>query len=314
MTRRRLRPAEGHVVDSWPSRRLAKVKVTSCWLILLGVCLAACRGCDDQRAAPRDATHPRPAKATKAPAPAPAEAFAPTGIVEGTVRVRGEVPVDPAFAARFEGPTRRPERCRPLTDEERRPVHRGTDGRTGDVLVTATFSTKLRVPTPPRRNRALLIRDCRLSPRVLAATRGDTLVIRNEDEYPFVPRVNPIAMGFMQALMQGQSRRIELDRGGVFEADCGFGAACGVTSIVVLYHGIHATSDRDGRFRVEGVPADVDVDVHAWHPSLRDASQRVRVTRGGTATIELVMEPAPVRERPVTPDAGGHPEDRPGFF
>lgn len=241
--------------------------------------------------------------------------FAPTGVVEGIVRVRGEVPVDPAFARRFESATRRPERCRPLTDEERRPVHVGADGRTADVLVTATFSTKLRVPPPVRVNRPLIIRDCRLTPRVLAATRGDSLVIRNEDEYPFVPRVNPIAMGFMQALMQGQSRRIELDRGGVFEAECGFGAACGVTSIVVLYHGIHATSDRDGRFRVEGVPADVDVEMHAWHPSLRDGTQRVRVPRGGSVNVDFTLEPAPVRpEPPPAPDAGGHPEDRPGIF
>lgn len=192
-------------------------------------------------------------------------------------------------------------------------MHVGADGRTGDVLVTATFSSKLRVAPPVRRNRPIVIRDCRMTPRIVAASRGDTLVIRNEDEYPFVPRVNPIAMGFMQALMQGQSRRIELDRGGVFEADCGFGAACGVSSVVVLYHGIHATTDRDGRFRVDGVPADVDVEMHAWHPALRESSRSVRVSRGGTTTADFVLEPQPVRPQPAEPDAGGgHPEDQPG--
>lgn len=306
----------GHLVGKTsPVWRPTVVRSVASLLVLLGLSipLAGCDDCGRQPAATPSRRSRGPSKRGASPAAPPS--YVATGVVEGTIRVRGEVPVDPELAARLEGRTPRPQRCRAITDEERRPVHVGTDGRTGDVLVTATFPQSVRVPPPVRANRPLLIRDCRLTPRLLAATRGDTLVMRNEDEYPFVPRVNPIAMGFMQALLQGQSRRIELERGGVFEADCGFGAACGVTTIVVLYHGIHATSDPDGHYRVEGVPADTEVELHAWHPALRDRTVPVRVGRGATRTVDFELEPSPARPAPPRePDAGVAPEDRADAF
>src|SRR4249919_1790958 len=85
---------------------------------------------------------------------------------------------------------------------------------------------------------------------------------------------------FNQTLLEGSSRDVPLDIGGVKAVTCGFSAPCGRSDIVVLAHSYAAATDAQGEFRIENFPADETVRLNAWHPLFFDTFINVRVERG----------------------------------
>jgi hypothetical protein len=188
-----------------------------------------------------------------------------------------------------------PEQCAPPREADRQPVALGRGRTLARVLVAAAeFDTA--PPHVPATHR-IRIQDCRLTPMFVAATRGDTLELVNETDYPFMPVAG--GAGVAQALMNGETRSIPLDQGGVKNLGCTFAAPCGRADVVTLYHPLHTLSDAAGRFRLE-VPAGEELEIHAWHPLFEEASEAVTVPAGETRRVDLVLRPA----TPPTPIPG----------
>lgn len=240
-----------------------------------------------------------------------------TAVIEGRVVLAegAELPSTPDNPM-VGGPRRPelPEACTPPRMRDRQPVSMLEDRRLVGVLVGLhEFAA---TPEHEPVTHEMVIRDCRLEPRFLVATRGDRLRVTNETDYPFLP---DFGGGLMQVLLHERSREIELTEGDVRTLTCGFAAPCGQAEIVTFYHPLHAITDDEGRFRIERVPAGEELRVSAWHPLFEEASERLTLRPGQTHTIELVLRPkevAPVPEAPPeaspegpTPAAGEDEQD-----
>jgi hypothetical protein len=263
----------------------------------LAVTLAGCGSCgqrSDEAAVPA----PDPEAETEAVAEP-----VPVGVVEGVVRLApgAELPsyTDKDLGKGAPGTTAPPEKCPPPKKGDRQPVSHADGGGLRGVMVNAIdFDAS---PAHEPATHEVAIRDCRLEPRLVVATRGDKLRMVNESDHPFLPRRSGDSFG--QGLMKGQDRVVDLDRGGIFRVSCFMGATCGRTDVVVLYHPVHTTTGEGGRFRLENVPAGQALTVHAWHPLFEESSAEVQVAEGETRTVEIELRPlAPAEPGSEHPD------------
>lgn len=129
------------------------------------------------------------------------------------------------------------------------------------------------------------IRDCLLTPSMILATRGDRLVAKNETDVEFVPALKKGS--YLQTLMDGQFT--DLDRGGIFPVTCPYGNPCGRVDVIVHYHPVFTVTGEDGRFRLEGLLDDGEVELSAWHPLFKEALLMARP--GAEGSVEFVLEP-----------------------
>ncbi len=203
-----------------------------------------------------------------------------------------------------------PDFCNPPAERDREPVRRVAGDRLVGVLVAVSEFTG-DVPREPATHE-VFIRDCRLTPELVVATRGDTLRLVNETNYPFFP---DLGQGLMQALLRQQTRDLELGRGGVRTLACGFTAPCGRTQVVTLYHPLHTITDDQGHFRIEGVPSGQEIRLNAWHPLFAETNVAVTARPGETRRVEITLSPAraqaaptPQSPAPTTPEQAPTPE------
>lgn len=268
----------------------------------LAMMLVGCGPCGGDRAGREDAGAAEPTKADEAP---------PVGTVEGIVRVAEGVTELPAYAPPdigLDAGRTFPDVCTPPRVVDRQPVQMGEGRAAIGVMVAATGDReRFRVPEVPPREHRVAIRDCRLTPMLIVATRGDRLMMENEMDHPFLPSLGQTP--FHEGLLRGEPRTITLDRLAVEPLKCGFGTPCGRTDVIVLGHPVHATTDAQGRFRIDNVPAGQDITIHAWHPLFAESSARVHVGEGATQRIELVLRPADRRDPAPAPAPSPTPQN-----
>ena len=270
-------------------------------LVLL---LSGCDGCG----AAEPTSEPQPTTAEGEPA-----AGASLAIVEGTVRL-AEGAAIPRYAQNPlvppEGRPNPPDTCTPAQDTDQAPLQpTSTRGLGGLLVAMHDFAT---APPAEPQTRELTITDCRLTPRLIDATRGDTLRLMNDTNYPYLPNFGG---GFMQAVLYHGNREMELDQGGVRSLECGFAAPCGRTEIITLYHSLHTTTDETGHFRITGVPAGEELRISAWHPLVNEASETLTLRAGETRSVELVVTPAATPAPPTEPpETDGPAENNPDIL
>ncbi len=293
-----LAPVEGRPVTSLAALGLALV-------VLAG--LVGCEGCG--------ATGGEPTGTSEAPDGPRGASAAGVAVIEGTLRLpEGAEPAQYPEHPMIPGPGRPPlpEGCTPPQQIDRVPVRLGDGGGLSGALVAiADFARE--IPHEPVTHRLDIV-DCRLTPRLVAATRGDTLVLHNSTDYPYMP---DLGTGMLRGVLHDQERELELGQGGVRTLTCGFAASCGRAEVVTLYHPLHAVTDQAGHYRIEGVPAGEELRVNAWHPLYQETNETITLRAGETRTLDFVLTPAGL---PVQPDTStdtsantfeGHPEDNP---
>lgn len=252
------------------------------WLAL--VTATACDSC--QPKAP--STDAKPSLVGTNPAPS---AF---GVIEGTVRLAEahelpEVPPKMMFLQVLQQtePLPLPAECTPAKQADRRPVQLGPGNTLGSIFLAAS-DYKTSVSRAPKTHE-VTIRDCRLTPMVIGAMRGDTLRITSETDYAFMPQFG--AANFSETIVKGQERKHTLEALGVQSVLCGFTAQCGRTDIITVAHPLYTLSDQNGHFRIEGIPANETFNLNAWHPLFKATTHSVKVGPGETKQIDFVMTP-----------------------
>jgi hypothetical protein len=288
-------------------------------LLLLALCSApacgdGCKSNEQTEAAGGGA--PAVEKAEPAQPPAPA-----TAVIEGVVRMAAgaEPPSYPqeSMERRVLQHTEHaalPTTCTPPKTTDRQPVQVTPDGLLTNVVVAASDFKQQPRHAPVIRD--VTISDCRLTPAMVAATKGDTLRVRNELDYPFMPAYG--ATEVVKTLIKGQSYEAKLDKPGVSPLLCGFTAPCGRTDVVVMLHPLHAVTDAQGKFRIDDFPAGETVKLSAWHPLFQESAVEVRAEPGEVKRVELTLtplaapapEPAPA-EPNKAPKAAGAPKREP---
>ena len=252
---------------------------------------AGCSSCTKKSAQPE-----QPATvSTTAPA-TPAKPVVATGIVEGFIRLKegaqlpsftdSMMPVKTTMDIPIAG-------CAPFGEEDRKPSQMTEDRGVTNILISATGFKS--APTAPSKSHEIVIDHCRMHPMFWDATEGDTVQFRNETDYPFVPRISGLTGVIPVAQLKGQQGTpVHLDHAGLRTIGCNvFGAQCGRSDFVVLFHPVHTVTDVRGHYRMENVPANEDVELHAWNPLFNEVSGHIRVAPGQTQHLDLVIEPMP---------------------
>lgn len=288
------------------------MKLTHALLLLL----VACSSCDEE-AAPREEPDENPDPTTE-PTQGPARE-AHLGTIRGTIRLAEGAELPGYTLDEINGPQALApwsEHCAPARNADHHPVQMDADRGLSNVVIYAGSDDEEAffgaLPEVEPQTVPLRIEDCRLTPPVLALTRGDTVeVTQATPGEALLPVLGP--SHFMEVLPEGQSREFPLEQGGIFTMHCAFAAPCARTDLVVLYHQVHTLSGEGGRFELQ-IPADQEVEIVAWHPLFSYARGTIRVDENGEAELDLELgprpDPAPAPEpaTPESPENGETPE------
>lgn len=214
------------------------------------------------------------------------------GTVRGIVKLaKGvELPVTaPPMMAGGTVPATTMEPCPPIDAADQRPVSRALpSGGLSPIHVAITGMRA--VPERAPMVQEIFIDACRLQPALIGVRRGDTIRVTNRTDAPFLP----ILPGdkFMRGMMRGESRDFPAQSKGSLTIHCDMGYFCGESTIVTLSHPLQAVTDAQGRFNIEQVPLDEELQIHAWHPLFEVASAPFKLTHAQREkTLELAITP-----------------------
>lgn len=267
------------------------------WCLVVG--LVWLIGCPSKHASKQTGVYDA---AVIAPAPASPEKV-PLASITGTVTLAPKQRLPRYTASQFVGkPDAKqlelPKGCTPIRDADLSPVRQAKNGGLTPVLITVTGFKK--APASAPRTHLMGIEDCRIQPTLLAAMRGDTVAFTNRSPHAFLPQFRGDA--FLQAVIKDQTRLVKLSTMGAQRLGCAFGALCGGAHVVVLGHPVYAVTDAQGKFRIDNVPANQKLMVHAWHPLFRETKLEVQLVEKQERRLDLTISPAqdgPKSKRPV---------------
>jgi hypothetical protein len=180
--------------------------------------------------------------------------------------------------------------CPPLSAMDRRTVTQSaaTHGLAPVHLAVTQMSAAPK--REPKTHEVSILPDCRLSPLMIGALRGDKVRLTNKSPAPLLPRLP--GDQFLQALIQGGSREITLDSMGPASLHCDFAGFCGETWIVTTGHTLYAVTDAEGRFKISGIPLNQELVIHAWHPLFEVTSAPFKLTKAeASKTLDLELKP-----------------------
>jgi len=216
----------------------------------------------------------------------------PTGIVEGTVLVRGpEAPQMPALNVRscpaaldtygklFRAGPARADGLRPLADS----------------VVAITGYAGYYLPEAAEAQRVAITANCGYRQRAIAITFGQRLEVVNDSKLPFAPFLDGV---FNPAVMMAPPQQngdpvkiypphpghfLLLDQMQPFVRE----------DLYVLRQPLHAVTDLDGHFRIEGVPT-AALKIGAQLAGIGQVQKDVEVRAKVVENVELVLTYAPV--------------------
>jgi len=143
--------------------------------------------------------------------------------------------------------------------------------------------------TPAPRRASLDQRHETFVPYVVAVTVGSTVDFPNSDRtYHNVFSLSKARRFDLGRYPRGQSRSVRFDRPGEVRVFCEIHSHMSAW-ILVFAHRYFATTDADGRYRIEGVPAGIYT-VAAWNDGAVRARTEVRVGDTGEVDADLEVE------------------------
>ena len=216
--------------------------------------------------------------------PVAGTAAAAGGTIKGRVRLQAKAPANPLIRMGADP------KCAELNRGQRRAqelVVVGADGGLANAFVKLQ-GTVAGAPPVPSAPVVLDQTSCMYTPRVLGARVGQTLQIRNSDEvlhnlHSLSPKANAFNVSQPKA---GMTYEVKLK-----DEDAMLRLKCDIHSwmtafIGVVNHPYFAVTTATGEFEIRDVPAGTHP-VRVWHESYGELTQSVRVTAGGTATVEF---------------------------
>jgi plastocyanin len=206
-----------------------------------------------------------------APLPAPGSA-APAGSLRGRVEFRR------AAAA--------PER-RPGVSDLGSPGARDTTDRRRAVVYLETAPRAAFDDPEPLRAR-MDQRNETFIPNVLAIPVGSTVDFPNNDStYHNVFSLSKPRRFDLGRYAQGRSKSVRFDRPGIVRVFCDIHSHM-TAFIIVFNHRYFATTDAEGRYRIDGIPPG-SYSVAAWHEGDKRDSRTVTVPENGIVELDFVL-------------------------
>ena len=202
------------------------------------------------------------------------------GTISGVVTHRGDLPAaaEPPAGSECAGAPRRAERR--------------TGDRVGETVVWLA-DARAGKALPLERRYAMAIAGCAYTPRVQAALAGGTLNVLSEEAIEhrtaLVRQSSRDTADVVGQFLPGQlvPVRDALARPGMVEVGCAHHPWARAW-LAVFDHPYHDITPADGTFSLEQVPPG-EYTLMAWHPRLGRTEQKVTVTAGGVATVEVAF-------------------------
>jgi plastocyanin len=185
----------------------------------------------------------------------------------------------------FRRPVAQPER-RPTVTDLGSPAAREIDRRRAVVYLEAAPRPAFDDPEPQRarmdqRNETFI-------PGVLAIPVGSTVDFPNNDStYHNVFSLSKPRRFDLGRYAQGKSKFVRFDRAGVVRVFCDIHSHMSAF-IIVFSHRYFATTDAEGRYRIDGIPPGT-YSVAAWHDGEKRDARTVTVPDNGTVELDFVL-------------------------
>lgn len=291
-------PAAPHVSTSPASRRAGPGAGSRRLILPLVLSLSAAAGCSRSSKAAanaRDSAARDSAAAADAPSDAPRAPITATGYVAGETSAVGSV----RGSVELSGDAPADSVARPTSDQEvcgdslsvRAIEHDGTH-LAGVVVWLEGVKRGKRIPLERRFD--LSIEGCQMTPRVQAVLAGGTLNLHNTDALVHRARFlrqgtrAPVASASYSDEGQVVPLTTPLRKAGLLEVRCDVHPWARAW-IAVFDHPYFRTTERDGAFTLDSVPAGRYTLV-AWHPRLGVVRQEVTVEAGKEAAVTVTMK------------------------
>lgn len=274
--------------------RLAAAAALSTWLAL--------PGCNRPTPEPSRPTPSPSADAAAARPATPAPALA-TGAVEGFVRLTGSVPAPQPVV--IDGDVARMRGCA----ESARGYYANPFGITAPgLLPEALVTVDAHSATPPRpRRRHVTFNDCSIEPRIMAMSLNDVLVLHASTDAHHLTKVDGMGATIAQMLMPSEDQEKHLVRPGRYIIHSVLFPRWMQTPLVVTPNWFYDQTDREGHYRVDGVPVGTHT-MHAWFPGAGPVDATITITAGATARQDFALSPLPPSAvRPPGPPADAGP-------
>lgn len=204
----------------------------------------------------------------------------PTGVVAGTVSVKGDEPPDVPLLGQP------PRGCEGARAEFGKLFREGMMRSLADALVTVTgYSGYVPAPGPVVEVGA---KACSWGSRTLAVTFGQRFEVKSLDGVTYFPKlVGSGQTAVLAAIPGGDAIKIYPDRPAAHFHLIDFGKEFMKADVFVLKYATFDVTGLDGKFRIDRVPVG-EVEVAAVLPAtFQTAKKKVRVVAGSETAVEL---------------------------
>ena len=125
-------------------------------------------------------------------------------------------------------------------------------------------------------------------PHVLAVTVGTVVDFPNNDStYHNVFSLSKAKRFDLGRYAQGRSKSVRFDRPGIVRVFCDIHSHMSAF-IIVFNHRYFATTDVEGRYRIDGIPRGT-YSVVAWHDGANRETRTVTIPEAGTVELDFVL-------------------------
>jgi hypothetical protein len=243
--------------------------------------------------APINATPLRPDAIAKMVNPQGLPAYTgPTGSVEGIIRVEGPSAPSVGGADQF-GP------CPAAASVYGKLFREGPAGADGtrpvaDAIVAITGYSGFYIPERQEAVTVTIEPPCAFDARTVAMTFGQRLEVKNNAKDYWAPIVDQLPMpALMLAPPNGDAVRLYPSKVGHFTIGDQMKHSWAKADLYVLLQPLHAVSDREGKYRIDGVPVG-KLQVGARLTAIgADATKDVEVLAGVVQRADLVIKYTP---------------------
>lgn len=208
----------------------------------------------------------------------------PTGVIEGTITVKGDPPAHKTFMTL-------PKECEASAKSIYAPAYRaGAKGELADALV-AVIDVKGFV-RPSREDKLVTIKNCAIEPTVIDVSFGQRLMVANADPTPFMPQIPDKMVIRRLALKDMSPVPILLTQTGAIGMTWLAGALPGTdvpqVTLFVLPNALHQVTNLDGKYRITGVPVG-PAKVTATHLGMDEVIKDVKVEAGKEHKVDITL-------------------------
>ena len=179
-------------------------------------------------------------------------------------------------------------RVQPSVRELGTPERRGRPDR-GRSIVYLETAPQGAFEVPPPRRAVMDQREEMFVPYALPVTVGTTVDFPNNDPiYHNVFSFSKAKRFDLGRYPEGRTKTLRFDRPGIVRVFCEIHSHMSAF-ILVFSHRYYASTDAEGRYRIDGVPPG-EYDVVVWTDGQVRGSRSVTIGSGGAVTLDFVVE------------------------